>query len=109
VYQYAARRYCCDDGLLLLPADLPLTDLFKARSNGDGGALAPVSFWAPHILTTNNNITLAFAEADRRFVREPASAAGCCKLQAAAPAAAATTAARRRWQQLTKPLSTVRT
>ena len=45
--------------------DRPLTDLYEARDAGKGGPFAQVSFWGPTILTTNNNITPAFAQADR--------------------------------------------
>ena len=46
-------------------ADRPLTDLYMARDAGGGTQYAPVSFWGPTIITTNNNVTLAWAQADQ--------------------------------------------
>ena len=51
--------------MCLLAADVPVIDLWKARGKGNGTKTGAVSYWSPAIITTKDNVTLVFAQADR--------------------------------------------
>ena len=69
LHRQLLAAFCSMSMLAVAMAVVPYTDVFKsAGRGGNSTAGAPVSFWSPSIIVTNNGTVVIVAQCDRKAV-----------------------------------------